>query len=91
MAGELATRLGITGWAPGEATKAAQTCLAAWLAERGHTGNQEDAASLAQVRHFFTAYQLSRFADWDDSGHRPGNLVGYRKDGSRWGDLRRAA
>ncbi len=79
MAGELATRLGITGWAPGEATKAAQTCLAAWLAERGHTGNQEDAASLAQVRHFFTAYQLSRFADWDDSGHRPGNLVGYRK------------
>lgn len=78
-AGELATRLGVTGWPQGEAIRAAHTCLAAWLADRGHIGNQEDAASLAQVRHFFTAFQLSRFADWNDSGHRPSNLVGYRK------------
>lgn len=41
--------------------------------------DQEGAASLAQVRHFFTAHQFSRFADWHDSHHRPGNMVGYRR------------
>ncbi|MFQ1787211.1 hypothetical protein ACK39B_11490 [Aeromonas veronii] len=79
-AGELATRLGITGWQAGEATKAARTCLDAWLADRGHLGNQEDAATLRQIRQFFTAYQYSRFADWDDPNHRPTQMVGYRKN-----------
>ena len=79
-AGELATRLGITGWAVGEATKAAKTCLDAWLADRGHLGNQEDAAILRQIRQFFTAYQYSRFADLDDPNHRPTQMVGYRKN-----------
>ncbi|WP_429218078.1 DUF927 domain-containing protein [Aeromonas veronii] len=78
-AGELATRLGITGWPEGEAICAARSCLDAWLVERGHLGNKEDAATIAQVRSFVSAYQLSRFADWDDSNHRPTNLVGYRK------------
>ncbi|ANT69180.1 DUF927 domain-containing protein [Aeromonas hydrophila] len=79
-AGELASRLGITGWQSGEATKAARTCLDAWLADRGHLGNQEDAATLRQIRQFFTTYQYSRFADWDDSNHRPSQMVGYRKN-----------
>ncbi|MFM5872630.1 DUF927 domain-containing protein [Aeromonas veronii] len=79
-AGELATRLGITGWQAGEATKAARACLDAWLADRGHLGNQEDAATLRQIRQFFTAYQYSRFADWDDPNHRPAQMVGYRKN-----------
>lgn len=79
-AGELATRLGITGWQSGEATKAARLCLDAWLADRGHLGNQEDAATLRQIRQFFTAYQYSRFADWDDPNHRPSQMVGYRKN-----------
>ncbi|WP_411680201.1 DUF927 domain-containing protein [Aeromonas hydrophila] len=79
-AGELATRLGITGWQSGEATKAARICLDAWLADRGHLGNQEDAATLRQIRQFFTAYQYSRFADWDDPNHRPSQMVGYRKN-----------
>lgn len=78
-AGELATRLGITGWQVGEATKAARTCLDAWLADRGHLGNQEDAATLRQIRQFFTTYQYSRFADWHDPNHRPAQMVGYRK------------
>ncbi|MEH8229849.1 DUF927 domain-containing protein [Aeromonas veronii] len=78
-AGEMATRLGVTGWAEGEATKAARICLNAWLAERGHLGNQEDAATLSQIRQFFTAHQFSRFASWDDPSHRPHNMVGYRK------------
>ncbi|WP_317986429.1 hypothetical protein [Aeromonas schubertii] len=79
-AGELATRLGITGWQAGEANKAARTCLDAWLADRGHLGNQEDATTLRQIRQFFTAYQYSRFADWDDPNHRPVQTVGYRKN-----------
>ncbi|WP_393936447.1 DUF927 domain-containing protein [Aeromonas rivipollensis] len=78
-AGELATRLGITGWPAGEAIRAVQVCLKAWLAERGHLGNKEDAATLAQVRGFVTSNQYSRFADWFDSSHRPANMVGYRK------------
>ena len=51
----------------------------AWLAERGHLGNKEDAATLEQVRGFFTSHQHSRFADWFDASHRPANMVGYRK------------
>lgn len=78
-AGELATRLEITGWPKGEALQAVRICLKAWLTERGHLGNKEDAATLEQVRSFVSAHQLSRFADWNDPNHRPANLVGYRK------------
>ncbi|MFM5788745.1 DUF927 domain-containing protein [Aeromonas veronii] len=78
-AGELATRLGVTGWPEGEALRAVRVCLKAWLAERGHLGNHEEAAILAQVRKFVTAHQYTRFADWFDTNHRPANMVGYRK------------
>ena len=78
-AGELATRLGVTGWPEGEALRAARVCLRAWLAERGHLGNHEEAAILSQVRKFVTAHQYTRFADWFDANHRPANMVGYRK------------
>ncbi|MGL6381120.1 DUF927 domain-containing protein [Aeromonas caviae] len=78
-AGELATRLGVTGWPEGEAIKAVRVCLKAWLAERGHLANQEDAATLMQVRGFVFAHQFTRFADWFDSSHRPANMVGFRK------------
>lgn len=78
-AGELATQLGVTGWPEGEAIRAARVCLKAWLMERGHLGNKEDATTLEQVRRFITAHQHSRFADWFDASHRPANMVGYRK------------
>ncbi|CAD7555580.1 DUF927 domain-containing protein [Aeromonas hydrophila] len=78
-AGELATRLGVTGWPEGEAIRAVRVCLKAWLAERGHLGNQEDAATLMQVRGYVFAHQFTRFADWFDATHRPANMVGYRK------------
>lgn len=78
-AGELASRLGITGWPQGEAIKAAKVCLKAWLDERGHLGNQEDRATLEQVRGFVIANQFSRFADFFDPNHRPANMVGFRK------------
>lgn len=79
MAGELATEAGITGWAQGEALNAAKSCLAAWMYDRGHTANQEDAAALEQVREFMTRNQFSRFADWFDTQSRPGNMVGFRQ------------
>ncbi|WP_439835752.1 DUF927 domain-containing protein [Aeromonas enteropelogenes] len=78
-AGELATRLGVTGWPEGEAIRAVRVCLKAWLVERGHLGNKEDSATLGQVRGFVTAHQYTRFADWFDANHRPANMVGYRK------------
>ncbi len=78
-AGELATRLGVTGWPEGEAIRAVRVCLKAWLVERGHLGNKEDSATLEQVRGFVTAHQYTRFADWFDASHRPVNMVGYRK------------
>lgn len=78
-AGELATRLGVTGWPEGEAVRAVRVCFDAWLASRGHLGNQEDAATLRQIRQFVTAHQFSRFASWHDPAHRPANMVGYRK------------
>ncbi|EPB6108291.1 DUF927 domain-containing protein [Yersinia enterocolitica] len=79
MAGEMATRCGLTGWPEGEALRATRVCLQAWIGERGHSANQEDAAALEQIRSFFTANQYSRFADWHDERNRPSNMVGFRK------------
>ena len=79
MAGELATELGLTGWPKVEALRATQPCLNAWLKERGHSANQEDATSLEQIRAFFTSSQFSRFADWEDANKRPLNMVGFRR------------
>lgn len=79
-AGELASRLGVTGWPEGEALRAVRVCLKAWLAERGHLGNKEDAATLAQIRAFMRAHQYTRFVDVSDPNHRPANVVGYRRN-----------
>lgn len=80
VAGELASEAGITGWQPGEAYNAARSCLAAWLNDRGHAANQEEADALEKVRRFITANQYTRFADWDeDKKNRPANMVGFRR------------
>jgi putative DNA primase/helicase len=69
VAGELATRYGITGWQPGEAIRAARECLGSWIAQRGGTGNREPAEVLAQVRGFLELHGDSRFAPRrDDEG-----------------------
>lgn len=77
-AGEMASARGVTGWAGGVALEAVRQCMAAWLKERGHLGNHEDMGVMEQIKRFFTANQYSRFADWNDSNHRPHNMVGYR-------------
>jgi putative DNA primase/helicase len=61
-AGEMATVLGITGWAPGDASEAAKRCFDSWLSARGGAGMQEVTALLAQVRAFFEANGESRFS-----------------------------
>ncbi|EAA6341480.1 DUF927 domain-containing protein [Salmonella enterica subsp. salamae] len=80
VAGELATEAGLTGWEQGEAYKAAKSCLDAWISDRGHIANQEEADALERVRHFITANQYTRFASWyANDKNRPSNAVGFRK------------
>ncbi|MET3130288.1 putative DNA primase/helicase [Oxalobacteraceae bacterium GrIS 1.11] len=82
-AGEIATRAGITGWEPGEATSAARTCFAAWLEGRGGAGNVEHVSILRQVSAFFQLHGEARFVSWhratDD--HKPNtiNRAGFRR------------
>lgn len=82
-AGELATALGLTGWATGEAERGATVCFCAWLGARGTTGNAEPAAMLGQVRAFLEAHGESRFTRWDanEDGQRTINRAGYRRTG----------
>ncbi|ECE0886312.1 DUF927 domain-containing protein [Salmonella enterica] len=79
VAGELASEVGITGWGKGEGYRAAESCLASWLADRGHSSNQEERDALERVRQFVTANQFTRFADWNDEKSRPASMVGYRR------------
>jgi uncharacterized protein (DUF927 family) len=62
-AGELATSWGLTDWPAGEAMQAAGVCFAAWLANRGGEGNQEERAMLGKVREFLRRYGESAFTD----------------------------
>ncbi|HXF46685.1 MAG TPA: DUF927 domain-containing protein [Burkholderiaceae bacterium] len=83
VAGELATRFGITGWPEGEATRAVHACLSAWLESRGGIGNAEESAILRQVRQFIELHGEGRFTDWGrcDDDHAPRTLAraGFRR------------
>jgi uncharacterized protein (DUF927 family) len=82
VAGELATRYRVTGWAEGEATRAASQCFAAWLEGFGGAGNREDRALLAQVRGFFETHGASRFEDMGAAlDQRVVNRVGFYRTG----------
>lgn len=64
LAGELATTYGITGWAEGEATSAAEVGFAAWLAQRGEvSGNAEQDQVVQAVLGFVERHGDSRFSD----------------------------
>jgi uncharacterized protein (DUF927 family) len=84
-AGELATKMGITGWQGGAAIVAAGRCFEAWLANRGGEGNQEERAMLAQVRGFLERHGEGRFTDWsrpvskDNHASRTQNRAGWRR------------
>ena len=65
-AGELARRYGVLPWPQGEAMRSAGACFAAWMAERGGAGAEEDAQAVALVRGFIEQYGESRFTQVGD-------------------------
>ena len=81
-AGEMASRYGLTGWAPGEAVAAVGKCFGCWLEGFGGTGNREERALLSQVRAFFEQHGASRFEAIDgDQDKRIVDRAGfYRAD-----------
>lgn len=60
-AGELATRIGITGWSQGDASKAAARCFQDWLDSRGTAGGSDIEAAIRDVRRFIEKHGASRF------------------------------
>ena len=89
LAGDLATRYGLTGWPDGEALRAAKTCYSAWLGVYGGAGNREERNLLAQVRAFLEAHGGSRFAPVDDgaSVRLIRDRVGFTKNDGAGGPL----
>ena len=85
-AGEMATAWGILPWPEGEATRAAEAVMRAWLTTRGGAGAAEDAEALERVRRFIAAYGDSRFpeslpdgGEVEDTGRAPPIRAGFRK------------
>jgi putative DNA primase/helicase len=79
-AGELATKLGITGWSVDDAIKATVECFTVWLNQRGGVENQESVKVLKQIREFFELHGESRFTDITQ-----GTSVDYSKTSNRAG------
>jgi hypothetical protein len=75
LAGELATLAGVTGWEPGAAEAAAETCFRAWLDARGGTGAREAQQVTAAVRRFIGLHGAARFETIKD-GAEPGDMGG---------------
>lgn len=83
VAGELATRYGLTGWAEGEATQAARKCFTAWLDSFGGSGNREERAILDQARAFFETHGASRFEYLNATDdQRIHNRAGFYRNGA---------
>ena len=59
--GELATKLGVTGWQEGQAYWGVGECTTAWLEKRGGTGPLEIIKALKQVRDFLEKHGSARF------------------------------
>lgn len=78
VAGELASRAGLTGWTQGESIHAVQACFQAWLAGFGGAADREVRAILDQVRGFFEVHGASRFEDISqEHGQRVPNRAGF--------------
>jgi len=80
-AGELATKLGITGWDEGEATSAAWICFDAWIKSRGGLGSFEEKEALKKVTLFFQQFGKSRLSlfDEDESDKGISKRAGFRR------------
>ena len=60
-AGELATSLGITGWAEGTAIQSSLACFNAWLEQRGGTESHEETQAIEAVRSRLLENESARF------------------------------
>ncbi len=81
LAGELATKAGITGWPPGTALAAARTAFDRWRADRG-TGNAEDTRILQGIRDFIGAHGDARFSRLHDTERLVRDRAGYTEAGA---------
>lgn len=63
IAGELATRAGVTGWEQRESSDAARELFTAWLIERGTAGASEDLRAVQQLAAFILR-NPARFEVW---------------------------
>lgn len=83
VAGELAAEAGLTGWAPGEATRGVRATFDAWLAGRGGIGNAEERHMLRQVQRLLAERGAGNFAWWhraaDDRAPNPTERWGFRR------------
>ncbi|MNZ25893.1 hypothetical protein D3C78_430690 [compost metagenome] len=89
-AGELATRLGVTGWPELTAWNAARTCFKAWLDARGGAGNLEEEAIVNHLRALIELHGEGRFTRWenidpvvDEHAPRTVNRLGFRRSYDR--------
>jgi uncharacterized protein (DUF927 family) len=80
-AGEIATGFGLTGWRNGEATRAIDRCLKAWLAARGSMGPSDIDAGISQVRAFIEAHGASRFQSSEHTEEKVIDRAGFLKRG----------
>jgi len=81
-AGELARELGIVGWQPEAAIKAARQCFADWLENRGGAEAGEVQAAISQVRLFIEQHGDSRFEPITGSNRVVSNRAGWRRGDS---------
>jgi len=68
VAGEFATKLGLTGWDQGESLKATATCFKSWLELRGTKGGSDVESGIRQVRLFIERHGSTRFQNLDVQG-----------------------
>lgn len=61
LAGEIASKLGITGWSEEIHFNAAGECFDRWLEARGTNGQQEPEKAVEQARNYLLRYGMSRF------------------------------
>lgn len=84
VAGELATKAGLTGWEAEEASNSVMACFNNWLDGYGGTGDKETSNIISHVKGFIEQHGSSRFESVNSEGtERVINRVGFirHKDG----------
>lgn len=77
-AGEIAGRLGVTGWPEGEAMRGVATCLRDWWDDKHGNDRQEADRIIAQVHRFIESQGGGRFYDLRDTDAPDNETVCFR-------------